>query len=98
MTSDNEGLLTDVATAIGTTLGRVAGTATEMVDRAKRKVSGRPARRVKKTAHRGKKRAQSLAAAAKKVSRRTSRAAKQVRKVTASKARGAARRARRALR
>lgn len=90
MTPNDEGLLTDVATAIGATLGRVAHTTNELIDtakNAKNKVSGRPARQVKKAARAVKARARRTATAAKKASRRASTSARRARKVAAAKAR-----------
>lgn len=98
MTSTKDGLLTDVATALGATLGRVVHTTNELVDTAKRKASGRPARRVKKTARTARSRVRTTVKAAKQASHRASRAAKRTRKAATAKPRSATKKAHRTAR
>ncbi len=77
MSGDHEGLLTDVANAIGATLGQVASTTTQLARTAKRKVSGRGTPQRKKRARRAKIRARATTAAARRrVSGKASRSAK----------------------
>lgn len=92
MSTHNEGLLTEVATAIGATLGRVARTSSELVHTAERKISNaRPKKRARKAARRVKTRLRATARRTKKAARKASTAAKKVRRTAAGKARRALR-------
>lgn len=92
MSTHNEGLLTDVATAIGATLGRVAKTSSQLVHAAERKASNaRPKHRSRKTARRVKTRLRAAAHRTKKAARKASTAAKKARRTAAGKARRALR-------
>jgi hypothetical protein len=100
MTSKDEGLLTDVAVAIGSTLGHVVSTTNQLVGtakQAKQNIQGRPARRARKVARKLKARAKVTVRATKKATRRASHAAKRSSKVANQRARSAAKKARRAL-
>jgi hypothetical protein len=97
MTSSKEGLLTDVATALGATLGRVVHTTNELVDTAKRKASGGPARPVRKAARTAKSRVRATVKAAKRASHRASRPGKRTRKVANAKARNSTKKAHRTV-
>jgi hypothetical protein len=102
MSADQEGLLTDVANAVGFTLGRVAAATTKLVRTAKGKASGtarrrRPRKRTHKIS-RIKGRARATAATAKRASGKASRSAKRMSKATARRAQATARKTRRTLR
>jgi hypothetical protein len=92
MSSHNEGLLNDVAVAIGATLGRVTSTATDLVETARKKVSGQTPRKPRKAKANGKTRTRRVSA---KRSQRASHAVTRARKaanVKAGRVRGRSRR------
>jgi hypothetical protein len=76
MSEHQEGLLTDVASAIGTTLGRVANTTTELVRTAQRKATAQMKRRGRKSYRRRKLGVRATAVAAGKGSSRARRSAR----------------------
>lgn len=98
MSSQNDGILTDVATAIGSTLGHLVSRTNQLVETAKRKASGGTVRRAKKTVRSPKARSRAVSKAAKKATQKGVSSAKRGGKLARAKSRSVTKKAHRALR